>query len=197
MARLQEQIIELAAGQLEAGGHFRQQAVVTHGEYRCGRALFAVLQYGGRDTHLHCATDLTERIRYFGVSSLIVADWQQACASAAATGIKLDPTIGERIRAESDRALGEAGSEIEHGTVRPLLTITIALADGLRAVDPLAVTAAVTEISVHVEVAVEQSEAAVFDEAFGLFLARYGQLRDGGDRQGETARFKGTHGVLH
>ncbi|MCY1521742.1 hypothetical protein D9M68_565670 [compost metagenome] len=197
MASLEEEVFEFAAGQLEAGGHFRQQSVVTHGEYRCRRALFAVLQYGGGDTHLHCATDLTECIRYFSVCRLVVADRQEASAGAAATGIKLDPAIGEGISAESDRALGEAGSEVEHGTVRPLLTIAIALADGLRAVDPLAVTAAVTEIPVHVEVAVEQSEAAVFDEAFGLFLARYGQLRDGGDCQGETARFKGAHGVLH
>ncbi|MCY1306053.1 hypothetical protein D9M70_558860 [compost metagenome] len=81
--------------------------------------------------------------------------------------------------------------------MRPLLTIPIALADRFRAIDPLAIAAAVTEIPVHVEVAIEQSEAAVFDEAFSLFLASYGQLRDSSYRQCKTARFKGAHGVLH
>ena len=178
-------MIELAARQLEAGGHFRQQAVVTHGEYRCGRALFAVFQYGGGNAHLHYAADLAEGVRHFGVGSFVVADRQQAVADAAVASIQLDPAIGEGIGAEADDALGETGGEVEHGAVCPRLAIAVALIGRLGAVAALAVAAAMAEIAVHVEVAVEQIQAAVLDKAVGfLLLTGHGQLRGGGDRQG-------------
>ncbi|MNE60757.1 hypothetical protein D3C80_1559260 [compost metagenome] len=55
------------------------------------------------------------------------------------------------------------------------------------------------EVAVHVEVAVEQIQAAVLDKAIGfLLLTGYGQLRGGGgDRQGEKAGFHDVHGLLH
>ncbi|MNP72033.1 hypothetical protein D3C76_1685010 [compost metagenome] len=63
----------------------------------------------------------------------------------------------------------------------------------------MAVTAAVAKVAVHVEVTVEQIQAAVFDKTFGfLLLAGDGQLRGrGGDRQEKTAVFHDVHGVLH
>ncbi|MNS29348.1 hypothetical protein D3C72_613450 [compost metagenome] len=189
VASLERNSVELFARQLEAGSGFRQQAVVTGGEYRSSRALFAVLQHGGGNAHLHCAADLAIAIWHFGFGGAVVADGQQAVADPATASVQLDATEGEGIGAETDGALGETGGEVEHGPLCPLLAIAIALAGRLGAVGTLAIAASISEVAIHIEITIEQPEAAVFNEAIGfLLLTSYCQLRGGGnDSQGERA----------
>src|SRR5690606_36201303 len=164
----QLQPFDLGADQVGTGSGFRQDAAVVGGEHRAADELVAVLQNGIGYAELDGAAD-------FGLGVIAAAGvglGELACAVFAATAVELDAGQGVGVETNADGALSEAGFKQQADAQAGFFAVA-----GRVGRDAGSVGCAILEIAVHVQNAIEDVEAAVFNKALGLRLcAGEGQL---------------------
>ncbi len=162
---------DFAAGQQGAACGFRQQASVIGRENRQCDELSAVLEYGVGQAELDGRSSLGIVV----LRPALAVAWEDIGPCAIGTAVELDAQQADGVDTDTDGALSEAGLEGADETMAPGFAIALAVL-GL-----IATGAEVTEVTVHVQVTVEDGQAAAFDEAFRFGLAgRQRHLRRAG-----------------
>ncbi|MNN15640.1 hypothetical protein D3C81_1287510 [compost metagenome] len=170
-AEVQLQAFDLLGGDHGAVEGFRQQAGVVVGQHRQGGHLVADLDHGVGDTRLDGGATTGQVVG--GVAAVTLLEEVDAGSAAAAlAAVQTHGVHAEGVDAYTHGARGEAGSEGGGCRLAPL---------GL-------VFGAVLEVAVHVAIAQEQVQVAVFNEALGVGLIVGHRLVGGGeDAQSEQA----------
>ncbi|MCY1423090.1 hypothetical protein D9M71_387960 [compost metagenome] len=156
------QAIDAGVLQGHAAEAFRQQAGIAVVHHRGAGKDIAGLQYRVEQPHLEGAAEFG--VLVFRLALAVHRQQVDAAAGAVAAiaGVELEPEHGEGVQAHAHGARGEAGFEAADDAMGPHFAVAIAGRAGL----------AVAEVTVHIEVAVEDRQAAAFDETLGLAFSR-------------------------
>ncbi|MOA29423.1 hypothetical protein D3C78_1504350 [compost metagenome] len=140
--------------------------------HRSGGENVAGLDHGVEEARLHCATELG--VLVLGLAFTVHRQQVDAAAWTVATvaSIQLETEHSEGVDTEAYRALRESRFEFADDAVGPCFGVPVA---GIARL-------AVTEVPVHIEIAIEECEAAAFDETFRLLFSRRSHRHGAHDR---------------